>query len=106
MTAGPFKKFRVNSAPFHAVQILSHLESSTDVVIDGDTGVIFIREPLVHYLELASFYYTLSVKGRVKRNFVSWLDSHLKDPLIKEAMLFTHQSLERTSKKAAIRYGL
>lgn len=106
MTAGRFNIYEVNSAPYHAAFILSQIKSPNGVLIDGDTGVIFIREPLVEYLALARRYFVFQKKKPTPPSFADWLESYIEDPLIKEAMLFTHRSLERTSKKAATRYGL
>lgn len=106
MNAGRFNLKSVNSTAYHARLILQNLSSEEDVVIDGDTGVVYIRAPLEMYLELVNVYSSRSHLKHTKPDFKAWLEKHLKDPLSKEAMLFTHQSLKRTSKKAATRYGL
>ena len=103
MNAGRFNLTGVNSTAYHAYLILQNLSSEKDAVIDGDTGVVYIRALLEMYLELVNVY---SSRSHTKSDFKVWLEKHLKNPLSKEAMLFTHQSLERTSKIAAPRYGL
>ena len=106
MNAGRFNLTGVNSTAYHAYLILQNLSSEKDAVIDGDTGVVYIRALLEMYLELVNVYSSRSYLKHTKQDFKVWLEKHLKDPLSKEAMLFTHQSLERTSKTAAPRYGL